>query len=148
MNRDNAPFGINLCLAYGNFTGAPESVGIAPVLPIVSNLSLKRVNNTFSNSIDFALDTPAPCNNAGVCGTPSAGNTSPVANRQSVITAENTAVAITLTGSDPEGSPLTFTIVSNPTNGMLAGTAPNLTYTPNPNRSEERRVGKECRTRS
>ena len=94
MNRDNAPFGINLCLAYGNFTGAPDSVGIAPALPITGNLSLKRVNNTFNNAIDFALDTPAPCNNAGVCGTPSTRNTPPVANLQSVITAEDTAVTV------------------------------------------------------
>jgi hypothetical protein len=56
-----------------------------------------------------------------------------VANLQSVITAEDTAVAITLTGSDPEGNPLIFTIVSNPTNGLLSGVAPNLTYTPNLN---------------
>ena len=133
MNRDNAPFGINLCLAYGNFTGAPDSVGIAPALPITGNLSLKRVNNTFNNAIDFALDTPAPCNNAGVCGTPSARNTPPVANLQSVITAEDTAITITLTGSDPEGDPLTFSIVATPTNGVLSGVAPNLTYTPNLN---------------
>ena len=91
------------------------------------------MNNTFNNAIDFALDTPAPCNNAGVCGTPSARNTPPVANLQSVITAEDTAVTITLTGSDPEGDPLTFSIVATPTNGVLSGVAPNLTYTPNLN---------------
>ena len=111
----------------------PRQCSTAPALPVTGNLSLKRVNNTFNNAIDFALDTPAPCNNAGVCGTPSARNTPPVANLQSVITAEDTVVTITLTGSDPEGDPLTFSIVATPTNGVLSGVAPNLTYTPNLN---------------
>ncbi len=57
----------------------------------------------------------------------------PTANPQSVTTNQDTAVGITLTGSDPNTPPrsLTYTIVSNPTNGTLSGTAPNVTYTPN-----------------
>jgi hypothetical protein len=39
-------------------------------------------------------------------------------------------VNITLTGSDVENSPLTYAVVTNPANGSLSGTAPNLTYTP------------------
>ncbi len=57
-------------------------------------------------------------------------NNAPVANAQSVTTNEDTAKAITLTGSDTESSPLTFTVVTQPTKGALSGTAPNLTYTP------------------
>ncbi|HYF01227.1 MAG TPA: Ig-like domain-containing protein, partial [Planctomycetota bacterium] len=49
---------------------------------------------------------------------------------QGVTTPEDTAVGITLSGSDPEGSPLTFAVVSGPSHGTLSGTAPNLTYTP------------------
>jgi hypothetical protein len=63
----------------------------------------------------------------------SSSNTAPVANPQSITTAEDTAVAVTLTGSDAEGDPLTFTLISNPGNGTLTGTPPNLTYTPNAN---------------
>ncbi|HUP24611.1 MAG TPA: cadherin domain-containing protein, partial [Thermoanaerobaculia bacterium] len=61
-------------------------------------------------------------------------DTAPTADPQSVTTDEDTPVAITLTGSDPEGDPLTFTIVpgSGPTNGVLTGTPPDVTYTPNP----------------
>jgi len=57
----------------------------------------------------------------------------PTANPQSVTTAENTAKAITLTGTDPNTPPLplTFTVTTNPAHGMLSGTAPDLTYTPN-----------------
>ena len=59
--------------------------------------------------------------------------TGPVANNQAVTTPEDTPVAITLTGSDPENDPLTFAIVTGPVNGTLSGTAPNVTYTPNAN---------------
>jgi predicted extracellular nuclease len=57
-------------------------------------------------------------------------NTPPTANSQSITTAEDTAKAITLTGSDPEGHSLTFAVVSGPSHGTLSGTAPSLTYTP------------------
>jgi hypothetical protein len=43
--------------------------------------------------------------------------------------------AITLTGSDADGDPLTFAIVTGPANGVLSGTAPNVTYTPAANYS-------------
>ncbi|VGO18381.1 beta strand repeat-containing protein [Pontiella sulfatireligans] len=54
----------------------------------------------------------------------------PVADAQSVKAEKNSFVDITLTGSDPEGSPLTYD-VGTPTHGVLTGTAPDLTYTPN-----------------
>ena len=57
-------------------------------------------------------------------------NDAPVADSQSVSTPEDTAKAITLTGSDADGDPLTFDVVDEPANGVLTGTAPNLTYTP------------------
>ncbi|HKI04389.1 MAG TPA: IPTL-CTERM sorting domain-containing protein, partial [Thermoanaerobaculia bacterium] len=59
-------------------------------------------------------------------------NQAPVADDQNVTTSEDTPVGITLTGSDADGDPLTFSIVTGPTHGMLGGTPPNLTYTPNP----------------
>lgn len=58
-------------------------------------------------------------------------NDAPVANAQSVKTTKNTAVAITLDATDPDGDPLTYAITANPSNGILSGTAPNLTYSPN-----------------
>jgi VCBS repeat-containing protein len=54
----------------------------------------------------------------------------PTADDQAVSTDEDTPVAITLTGSDPESEPLTFSIVVGPSNGALTGTPPNVTYTP------------------
>src|SRR5207244_8313921 len=57
-------------------------------------------------------------------------NDPPVANAQSVTTAEDTAAPIVLTGSDVDGDALTFTIATQPAHGTLTGTAPNVTYTP------------------
>ena len=57
-------------------------------------------------------------------------NHPPVADAQSVTTAEDTAVAVTLTGVDADGDALTFSVVGNPSHGTLSGTAPNLSYTP------------------
>ena len=55
----------------------------------------------------------------------------PVADPQSIGVVKNTSLDITLTGSDPEGSNLTYSVTDTPTNGVLTGTAPDLTYTPN-----------------
>jgi cellulose biosynthesis protein BcsQ len=57
----------------------------------------------------------------------------PTANGDNVTVKEDTARSIMLTGNDPDGDPLTFSIVRAPTHGKLSGTAPNLTYTPDPN---------------
>ncbi len=60
-------------------------------------------------------------------------NQAPVANAQNVTMHENSSVNITLTGSDPEGSALTYAVVSTTAHGTLSGTAPNMTYTPSTN---------------
>jgi autotransporter-associated beta strand protein len=60
-------------------------------------------------------------------------NALPGATSQNVATPENTALPITLTGSDPEHSPLSYTIVTHPVHGTLSGEAPNVTYTPTAN---------------
>ena len=62
-------------------------------------------------------------------------NDAPVASAQTVSAVEDTAVAITLAGSDSEGSALTYAVVRQPVLGKLSGTAPNLTYTPDANKS-------------
>ncbi|RDV24316.1 tandem-95 repeat protein, partial [Alteromonas aestuariivivens] len=60
-------------------------------------------------------------------------NTDPVADDQSVSLDENTSLAIMLTGSDSDDDTLSYIVVTNPENGVLSGTAPNLTYTPDTN---------------
>jgi hypothetical protein len=62
-----------------------------------------------------------------------ASNLLPVAEAHSVTTEEDTPVGIRLIGSDPDSDPLAYSMVTGPSHGSLKGTAPNLTYTPNPN---------------
>ncbi len=62
-----------------------------------------------------------------------ASNAAPTANNQAVATNEDTATAITLAATDTDGNPLTYSVTTQPTQGSLSGTAPNLSYTPKAN---------------
>jgi probable HAF family extracellular repeat protein len=57
-------------------------------------------------------------------------NRVPVATGQSLTTPQDTAVAFTLGGSDPDGDPVTFTVLSGPANGSVSGSPAAMTYTP------------------
>jgi hypothetical protein len=96
--------------------------------------------NRFAGLIDEvsiynrALSAPelaaiADAGSDGKCKPPPV-NDAPTANSQFVFTTRGTPVAITLTGSDPDGDPLTFIITSSPQHGSLSGTPPNVTYLP------------------
>ncbi len=85
------------------------------------------------DSFDFLVnDDIAESNVATVSITVSAVNTNtpPVADDQSVATPKNTAVDITLTGSDADGDSLTFEVTSGPSHGALSGIGNLRTYTP------------------
>ena len=69
------------------------------------------------NTLENAITAPAQA--PGLC----------VANTQAVTTTGSTA--ITLSGLSPRGA-FTYLNVTQPANGTLTGTAPNLNYTPNP----------------
>ncbi|HEX5218075.1 MAG TPA: Ig-like domain-containing protein, partial [Verrucomicrobiae bacterium] len=62
-------------------------------------------------------------------------NDAPVAQAQTAGTPEDTPLNLVLRGSDVEGSPLTFAVVTSPEHGDLSGVAPHLTYTPSLNYS-------------
>ena len=91
---------------------------------------------TFTTNDGVATSTPAT-----VSIVVTAVNHPPTATSQSLITPEDTAVAVTLTGVDPDSDPLSFAVVGQPAHGSLTGTAPNLTYTPAANYS-----GPDCFT--
>jgi len=61
-----------------------------------------------------------------------APNEPPVADDRSLTTPEDTPLALELTGSDPEGGPLTYAVATPPAHGTLSGSAPSLSYTPAP----------------
>jgi len=93
-------------------------------------------NANFNGSDSFtykANDGFLDSNTVTVDITVSAANDIPVATPQTLTTPEETALAITLSGTDVENSPLTYAVITPPTNGILSGTEPNLVYTPNSN---------------
>jgi len=57
----------------------------------------------------------------------------PVAYEDNITVEEDQEQAIVLSGSDPDGDPLAYSVLRNPAHGKLSGTAPNLVYTPDPN---------------
>ena len=54
----------------------------------------------------------------------------PTANSQTLTNLENTALPVTLTGSDPQNYSLTYSVLTQPSHGTLSGTATNLVYQP------------------
>lgn len=57
-------------------------------------------------------------------------NNPPVAQGQSRTTAEDTALAVTLTATDVDGDSLTYAVLTGPAHGSLRGSGPNLYYAP------------------
>ncbi len=62
-------------------------------------------------------------------------NRPPVAASQALSVQEDRSLAVTLGALDPDGDPLTYSIVTSPTHGTFTGTAPALTYLPATNYS-------------
>jgi hypothetical protein len=101
--------------------------GTAPILTYTPNAGFTGGDSFTFKANDGALDSNA----ATVSITVNAVNYAPVANDQSVTTAEDTSAAVTLTASDANlGDTLTYSVISGPAHGSLNGTAPNLTYMP------------------
>ena len=91
-------------------------------------------NSSFTGSDSFTFkgnDGHSDSNVASIAVTVSAGNTAPVASNQSGNTNTNTAATFSLTATDADGDSLTYSIVSNPSNGSLGSISGNsVTYTP------------------
>jgi hypothetical protein len=104
---------------YVNLGFIPDSQYVFPTINGVHHLTV--------TVCDYAGNCDEDTYNYGV------NNTAPIANPQSISTFEDISTDIILTGSDINNDPLTFTVVTPPTHGDLSGTAPNLTYTPDPN---------------
>ena len=64
-------------------------------------------------------------------------NDAPLVTDLALVTDEDVMLSITLIGSDVDEDNLVYELVSNPTHGVLSGTAPSLTYTPEENYSGE-----------
>jgi aspartate 1-decarboxylase len=86
--------------------------------------------DSFTFTVADAGFTSAP---AAVSVTVNPVNDAPQAIAQAVSTAEDTALEITLSGSDVENDSLTYAIASQPSNGTVTLNGAVATYTPNAN---------------
>lgn len=100
--------------------------GTAPNLTYTPNANFNGSDSFTFKVSDGSLMSAIVTVSITITGT----NQAPIANAQSVTTTKNVAKSITLTGSDPELSSLTYAVVTNPTHGTLSGTVPNLSYLP------------------
>ena len=119
-DSDPITFAIDEHPNHGTLTGAAPDLTYTPDANYSGSDSFTFIVN------DGTLDS-AP---ATVSITINPVNDPPTAHPQSVITNINTPILITLTGSDIENNPLTYSIDDPPDHGGLSGTPPNLTYTP------------------
>jgi streptogramin lyase len=112
----------------------PENGTLSGDLPTLTYTPKADFSGTDSFTF-FVSDGVANSEVVTVNITISSVNDPPIANSDKIKVDEDSSIQITLKGSDPEGEPITFEIVSNPSNGKLTGIIPNLTYTPTANYS-------------
>ncbi len=120
VDGDNLSFGVSSAPLHGSLSGT------APDLTYTPDAGYEGTDS-FSFTVSDGSLTSDP---AIVSITINEVNDPPTADDQDVTTAEDTPVGITLTGSDPDGDPLSFVVLTQPSHGALSGSAPNLTYTP------------------
>ena len=105
----------------------PVRGNISPAVLIAGiNTIAVEVHQNSSQSTDLTFDLALVADGVNP-------NQPPIANNQSVIALQNTPTPIVLSGSDPEGNPLTYIITTLPTHGTLSGAPPALIYTSAPN---------------
>jgi hypothetical protein len=90
-----------------------------------------RITVNGNNENDWASITEIAV--FGSTSPPPGPNQPPTADSKSITTAMGTPVDVTLSGQDPEGKPLTFNVVDQPTHGILSATTTEgpIRYTPN-----------------
>ncbi len=102
------------------FIGVNSSYGGNSVDLYPDNINSSQANDQyFEYSIDGSVIDPV--------------QNSPTAIPQTINMDRGTSTSITLQGTDPENDPLTYLVLSTPTNGILSGTGQTISYTPNAN---------------
>ena len=136
---EDAPAVVNLVggdpdgdtLTYGVVTG-PSHGSLSGIVP---NLTYTP-NKNFSGQDSFTFkvnDGTADSSLGTVAITVTAANDSPIATSDTITTLEDTPAVVVLAAIDPDGNPLTYSVVKGPDHGSLSGAEPNLVYTPNAN---------------
>ena len=123
-NNDPLTFSIATNPTHGTLSGFNPATGEVTYTPAANYAG----PDSFTFTVNDGTTESAP---ATVSIT--VENQAPTANAQSVTVTGNTPKLITLTGTDPNNDPLTFSIATNPTHGTLSGFNPatgEVTYTP------------------
>lgn len=120
IENDPLTFSIVDNPGHGSLSGSIPNLTYTPVGGYSGSDSFTYLVN--DTHVDSALATV----NINI----SSGNQAPTADDQIVETDEDVFLDIILTGSDPESSPITFTILDQPLHGVVSGTGPNVNYSP------------------
>ncbi len=129
-NGDTLTYSVVNSPTRGQLTGVAPNLTYSPAPNDYGTDSLTFVVNDgqVTSAVATVLITILPVND------------SPVAIAQTVTTAQNSSVTITLDGSDPEGDLLTGLIVTAPTNGTASVTGRQILYTPGVNYSGDDQI--------
>ena len=112
--------------ANGSLSGTPPDVTYTPSQDFFGT-------DTFTyRADDGEVAILAPGNTATVTIDVTPVNDPPVARDLAVTVPVTVGSPITLIATDVENDPLTYAIITPPSNGSLSGTPPNVIYTPNP----------------
>lgn len=116
---DALQFFVSFSPSNGIFTGIGRTLYYHP------NPGFSGTDSLMFVASDGALSsTPAAI-------TINVGSSGPAAIPQLVTTTEDVEKAIVLAGTHPQGSTLSYSLATSPTNGLLTGTPPDVTYIPN-----------------
>ncbi|HUL53425.1 MAG TPA: Ig-like domain-containing protein, partial [Opitutaceae bacterium] len=117
---DRLTYAVVTAPAHGTLEGAAPSLSYRPA-------------PDFNGADSFtykAGDGQADSNTATVTIAVKPVNDAPAAVAQNLVVAEDTSAAVTLTGADADGDPLTFSILTPPAHGTLRSAGASLTYVP------------------
>ncbi len=123
VEGDPLSYAIRTPPTSGTLSGVPPQVTYAPNLGFTGGDTFTFVAN----------DGIGDSNEGTVVISVDVTNSPPVATDAALVTDEDTPSRIVLDGTDPDGDPLTFSILVGPTSGTLSGTPPAVTYAPYPN---------------
>jgi hypothetical protein len=124
-NNDPRTFAVTANPSHGTLSGLNSSTGAVTYTP--------AAGYTGPDSFQFTVNDTTTNTTSAAATVTIAVVPPPTANAQSVTAAQNTATAITLSGTPPNGDPLTFTVTTNPSHGTLSGLNAStgaVTYTP------------------